>query len=132
MLHFLGVDLPTPPAADYALAMLITVGVTTVVWLTVTLLTPPEPDAGARRVLPPGPAGRAGLAPGEPAGWGTQDDQIPGGVLSWVNWVAGVAAVYASVFGLGAFLTGRPARRGGLRGSSAIGGFLVDLPQLAC
>ncbi|HEU4588681.1 MAG TPA: sodium:solute symporter family protein [Gemmatimonadales bacterium] len=91
---------------DYAVAMLITVGVTTVVWLTVTLLTPPESaetlDAFYRRVRPGG------------AGWrrvskrlGHGDDPIPGGALSWVNWVAGVVAVYAAVFGIGALVTGQ-------------------------
>jgi hypothetical protein len=39
---------------------------------------------------------------------GYPSDQIPGGVLSWINWVAGVVAVYTSLFGLGALLTGRP------------------------
>jgi hypothetical protein len=37
-------------------------------------------------------------------------DTIPGGALSWVNWVAGVAAVYAAVFAVGAALTGSPGR----------------------
>ena len=35
-------------------------------------------------------------------------DRIPGGALSWVNWVAGIAAVYTTVFAVGAFLTGEP------------------------
>ena len=33
-------------------------------------------------------------------------DRIPGGALSWVNWVAGVTAVFTALFGVGAFLTG--------------------------
>ena len=73
--------------------MLVTVGVTTVVWITVTFLTPPEPDAVLdrfyRRVRPGGPGWRAVA---RRLGFG--DDPIPGGALSWVNWVAGVVAVY--------------------------------------
>ncbi len=106
-LHLLGVDAANTSSGDYAFAMLISVAVATVTWVTVTLLTPPEPDPVLetfyRRVRPGGP------------GWrhvarrlGYSNDQIPGGALSWVNWVAGVVAVYTSLFGLGALLTGRP------------------------
>jgi solute:Na+ symporter, SSS family len=104
-LHFMGVNAADTSSGDYAKAMLISVGITTAVWLGVTLATPPEPDAVLdtfyRRVRPGGPgwrrvAGRLGFA----------GDTIPGGALSWVNWVAGVTAVYASLFGVGAFLTG--------------------------
>ena len=35
-------------------------------------------------------------------------DTIPGGALSWVNWIAGVAAVYCALFAVGAVLTGSP------------------------
>ena len=106
-LHFMGVDAADTSSGDYALAMLISVAVATATWVTVTLLTPPEPDPVLdtfyRRVRPGG------------IGWrhvaqrlGYPNDQIPGGVLSWINWVAGVVAVYTSLFGLGALLTGRP------------------------
>jgi hypothetical protein len=37
---------------------------------------------------------------------GFGDDRIPGGALSWVNWIAGVTAVFTALFGVGAFLTG--------------------------
>src|SRR4051812_22758692 len=51
-------DLSNPASRSYALTMLITVGITTVVWLTVTLLTPPETEATLerfyRRVRPGG------------------------------------------------------------------------------
>ena len=95
LLHLLGVNARRHrPAGTTPSTMLITVGVTTVVWLTVTLLTPPEPDRDARRASTAGcgPGARAGA--GWPSGWAMGDDQIPGGALSWVNWVAGVAAVY--------------------------------------
>jgi len=91
---------------DYAIALLTTVGVTTVVWLSVTLLTAPESpetlDRFYRRVRPGG-AGWRDVA--QQLGFG--NDQIPGGVLSWVNWIAGVTAVYSAVFGVGALVTGR-------------------------
>ncbi len=87
------------PNAD-ATIMLITVGVTTVVWLAVTFLTKPEPDAVLesfyRRVRPGGPGwARVSVA----AGFGREE--IPGGALAWTNWVAGVVAVYATLFGIG-------------------------------
>jgi solute:Na+ symporter, SSS family len=102
-----GYDLSNPASSTYAKTMLITVAVTTVVWLSVTLLTKPESnttlDRFYRQVRPGG------------LGWrvvsrrlGFGDDPIPGGVLSWVNWLAGITAVYCAVFSVGAFLTGSP------------------------
>ena len=116
-------DLSNPASRTYALTMLITVGVTSAVWLTVTLLTPPESQATLdrfyRRVRPGGP------------GWcvvaerlGFRNDRIPGGALSWVNWVAGVFAVYCAVVSLGALLTGM-AGKGLLYGIASIGAFLL-------
>ncbi|HEU5170402.1 MAG TPA: sodium:solute symporter family protein [Gemmatimonadales bacterium] len=104
-LQLLGVDAGDTASADYAIAMLVIVGVTTVVWLVTTLLTPPESAATLerfyRRVRP---GGRGWRVVTEPLGLG--NDPIPGGALSWVNWGAGVVAVYAAVFGVGALLTG--------------------------
>jgi len=104
-LHFMGIDAGDTSSRDYALAMVITVAITTVVWLTVTFLTPPEPDAVLDRFY-------SRVRPGGP-GWrlvslrlGFGDDRIPGGALSIVNWFAGVTAVFTALFGVGAFLTG--------------------------
>lgn len=83
-----------------AAVMLVTVALSTVAWLVVTLLTPPEPpavlEAFYRRVRPGGP------------GWarvsqriGLGREPIPGGALAWTNWIAGVVAVYATLFGIG-------------------------------
>ena len=66
-LHFMGVDAADTSSGDYALAMLISVAVATVTWVTVTLLTPPEPDPVLDTLLPPGPSGRDRLAPCGPA-----------------------------------------------------------------
>jgi Na+/proline symporter len=102
-----GLDLSNPASATYAQTMLITVLVTTVVWLTVTLSTAPESlatlDRFYRQVRP---GGRGWRVVSRRLGFG--DDPIPGGALSWVNWIAGVAAVYCAVFAVGAFLTGSP------------------------
>jgi Na+/proline symporter len=103
-----GYDILNPSSTSYASGILITVGVTTIVWLTVTLLTAPETPATLerfyRQVRPGGPGWRV-----VSSRLGFGDDRIPGGALSWVNWVAGVAAVYCAVFAVGAFLTGSPA-----------------------
>jgi solute:Na+ symporter, SSS family len=120
-LQVMGLDLGDTASGDYALTMLITVAVSTAVWLAVTFLTEPESDATLerfyRRVRPGG------------AGWrrvserlGLGGDSIPGGSLSWVNWGAGVVAVYAAVFAVGAVLTGSPLR-GVLYAVAAIAAF---------
>lgn len=92
------------PRAD-AWIMLITVAVTTVTWLAVTFATRPEPEsvlqAFYRRVRPGGP-GWAGVS--ERAGFGREP--IPGGALAWTNWLAGVLAVYFTLFGIGKIVFG--------------------------
>jgi len=88
-----------------AVVMLVTVAVSTVVWLGVTFATKPEPDrvleAFYRRVRPGGP------------GWATVStkigfgrESIPGGALAWTNWIAGIVAVYSSLFGIGKIILG--------------------------
>jgi SSS family solute:Na+ symporter len=88
-----------------AWVMLVTVAVSTVVWLSVTFLTKPEPDAVLerfyRRVRPGGP-GWAKIS--ERAGFGREG--IPGGALAWTNWIAGIVAVYSSLFGIGRLVLG--------------------------
>jgi solute:Na+ symporter, SSS family len=104
-LQMAGLSLADTASVDYALTMLITVGVTTAVWLSVTLLTPPESEATLERFyrrVRPGGAGWRRVS--ERLGYGAEP--IPGGALSWVNWVAGVIAVYAAVFAVGALLAG--------------------------
>ena len=88
-----------------AWVMVITVVVSTVIWVAVTYLTKPEPDATLdsfyQRVRPGGP------------GWATVStrlgygrEKIPGGALAWTNWIAGIIAVYASLFGIGRLVFG--------------------------
>ncbi|HET9038543.1 MAG TPA: sodium:solute symporter family protein [Gemmatimonadales bacterium] len=122
-LHLAHVDAGDTSSTDYAKAMLITTVVATTVWLTVTYLTPPEPDEVLdrfyRKVRPGGPGWRRVA---QRLGYG--DDRIPGGALSWVNWAAGVAAVYSAVFGVGEFLVGSAAS-GWLYSAVAVGSFLL-------
>jgi Na+/proline symporter len=107
------------PNAD-AWVMLITVAVSTVVWLTVTYLTSPEPEsvleAFYRRVRPGGP-GWARIS--QRAGFGRE--AIPGGRLAWVNWVTGVVTVYATLFGIGKLVFGDVAPGVALLALAAIG-----------
>jgi Na+/proline symporter len=88
-----------------AWVMLVTVAVSTVVWVSVTFLTKPETDATLdafyKRVRPGGP-GWARVS--ERLGYGRE--QIPGGALAWTNWIAGIVAVYASLFGIGKLVFG--------------------------
>jgi solute:Na+ symporter, SSS family len=106
-LAWYGYDLANPSSGSYAKTMVITVGITTVVWLGVTLLTPAEtPETLERFYRRVRPGGYGWRTVARRLGFG--DDPIPGGALAWVNWVAGVAAVYCSVFSVGAFLTGSP------------------------
>ncbi len=88
-----------------AWVMLVTVAVSTVVWLGVTFATKPEPDrvleAFYRRVRPGGP-GWAVVS--ERIGFGRES--IPGGALAWTNWIAGIVAVYSSLFGIGKLILG--------------------------
>jgi SSS family solute:Na+ symporter len=92
------------PNAD-AWIMLVTVAVSTVVWLAVTFLTRPEPDsvldAFYRRVRPGGPGWR-----NVSARLGFGREAIPGGRLAWTNWIAGIVAVYATLFGIGKLVFG--------------------------
>jgi Na+/proline symporter len=96
------------PAGDQriiAWVMLITVALSTVVWVAVTFITRPEPDAVLesfyRQVRPGGP-GWARVS--ERLGLGREP--IPGGALAWTNWIAGIVAVYASLFGIGKLIFG--------------------------
>jgi len=52
------------------------------------------------------------VRPGGP-GWarvscrlGFGREPIPGGAMAWTNWVAGIVAVYATLFGLGKLIFG--------------------------
>jgi SSS family solute:Na+ symporter len=95
---------PGDPNAD-AWVMLATVIPTTVVWLAVTYLTQPEPDAVLdafyRRVSPGGPGWRRTMAR-----LGLGHEPIGGGQWAWANWLAGIVAAYSTLFGIGKLVFG--------------------------
>jgi hypothetical protein len=91
---------------DFAYLMLVTVGVTSVIWLSVTLLTRAEPMEKLvsfyRRVEPEGPgwnrvATKAGLAPGNASG---------GLAIQFLNWFLGCVLIYGFLFGIGYVIFG--------------------------
>jgi Na+/proline symporter len=91
--------------SEFAYIVLITVGVTTAVWLAVTFLTKPEPKetllAFYRRVRPSaalwGPIAREAT------------DVIPvrDGLFNLMDWLLGVAMIYAFLFGAGKIIFGQ-------------------------
>ena len=68
-------------------------------------MTAPETDATLDafylRVRPGGP-GWAHVS--ERLGFGRES--IPGGALAWTNWLAGIIAVYSTLFGIGKIIFG--------------------------
>jgi|SRR5579872_1369073 len=101
--HLIDQDQPL----GFAYLMLWTVGISTAVWLIVTLVTPPEPMeqllAFYRHVRP----GRAGWGP-----VAALAPDVDGGIRrgpALVDWAAGCALIYLSIFGVGKLLLGAPA-----------------------
>jgi hypothetical protein len=86
---------------QFAYLMLVTVGVTTVVWVVTTFITSPEPTekliAFYNRVRPEGPgwnriAAEAGHAAAHAQGRLS---------LQFANWILGIALIYGTLFGIG-------------------------------
>ncbi len=97
--RYLGWNSDSP--RDFALIMLVTVGITTVAWLSVTWLTPPEPRETLlnfyRKVRPEGPgwtsiAAEAGLPPS----FGGESL-----AMQFFNCFLGCVLIYATLFGIG-------------------------------
>ena len=87
------------------IALLATVATTTVVWLTVTFLTPPtDPDTLTNFYRLTRPAGPGWRAIRESTGLPASGDSLPQSLLGWV---LGCCFVYAALFGAGSFLYGR-------------------------
>jgi Na+/proline symporter len=95
----LGWDSDNP--RDFAYLMLVTVGITSVVWIAVTLLTPAEPMeklvAFYRRVRPEGPGWSRVRAVAGYAGKHTEGTLA----LQFFNWFLGCALIYGTLFGIG-------------------------------
>jgi SSS family solute:Na+ symporter len=102
--RWVGLDAADP--REWALIVLATTAGCTVVWLAVTYLTRPEsPEVlqGFYRRVRPGGRGWAPVA----ASLGLGGEPVDGGPLNWTNWVAGVTAVYTSLFGVGSWIFGQ-------------------------
>jgi solute:Na+ symporter, SSS family len=98
----LGFGMNTDKPVDFAWLMIVTVAITTVVWLAVTFMTPPEPEDVLvkfyRRTRPSGAGWRpmARLAPEvKPAG---------DGLANLLDWIAGCMLIYGVLFGTGKLL----------------------------
>ena len=87
----------------FAWLMTLTTGFTTLTWITVTLLTPPEPKEKLRafflRVRPAALGWKPVLEP---------EDEPSKQSLGWsaADWVAGCALVYCALFGIGRLILG--------------------------
>jgi Na+/proline symporter len=86
---------------EFAYLMLVTVGVTTLAWFVVTLLTPPEPleklIAFYQRVRPAGPGWKQIAAvSGDTAGGPTESL-----ASQFFNWLLGCVLIYGALFGVG-------------------------------
>ncbi|MGH7457270.1 MAG: sodium:solute symporter family transporter, partial [bacterium] len=83
---------------EFAYIMLVTVGITTVAWVAVTLLTAAEPRETLinfyRKVRPDGPGWKQVAAE---AGLPTSGGLLP----QLANWVLGCVLIYTSLFGIG-------------------------------
>lgn len=100
-----GVGLNPDDPRGFAWLMLLTVAGTTVIWLAVTFLTPPEPLPHLQRFyakVNPGGAGWRKVAPAAPA--------HAAGLFGLVHWAVGCVVVYLGLFGIGSLLLGRPGR----------------------
>jgi hypothetical protein len=91
------------PRTD-SVIMLITVAANTVIWVSVTFMTAPETDSILASFYERSPR-RAGLGQSlhRPR---LRPRSIPGGALAWTNWVAGIVAVYSTLFGIGKIVFG--------------------------
>jgi solute:Na+ symporter, SSS family len=99
-----GIGLQDSEPIQFAWILLITVIVTTTTWLTVTLLTKPEPMEKLisfyRRVRP------------NPLFWKQVALSVPevvpqkDGIFNFSNWIAGITLIYATLFGVGKLILG--------------------------
>ena len=117
----LGYDSDQPK--QFALIMLSTVGITTIVWLAVTYLTAPEPRdtlvAFYRRTRP----SRTGWAP--IAALAPDVKVASDGLSNLFDWIAGCTLVYGVLFGVGKLLLHETTTGLLLLALAALGGFVI-------
>jgi Na+/proline symporter len=102
----LGYGMDSDDPKEFAYLMLITVAFTTVVWVTVTLLTPAEPMEKLvtfyRKVRPDGPGWKPVGAQA-----GIVETNLGGGLtMQFLNWLVGCVLIYAFLFGIGYVILG--------------------------
>jgi Na+/proline symporter len=108
---------------DFAWIMIITVSITTAVWLLATLLTAPEPEctllAFYRRARPSltGWSRIAKLAP--------EVRPSRGGLFNFLDWICGCALIYGALFGTGKLLLGETQSGALLLGLGLCGGAVI-------
>ena len=116
-----GMDSDQP--RDFARIMIITVAITTVVWLVVTYLTKPEPQetltAFYRRTRP----SRTGWAP--IAALAPEVKVASSGLANLLDWVAGCVLIYGVLFGVGKLLLQETTTGLLLLALGALGGFVI-------
>ena len=115
----------TDQPKQFALVMIATVTITTIVWLAVTYLTKPEPQetlvAFYRRTRP------------SRTGWGPVAAAAPdvkassGGLSNLLDWIAGCTLVYGALFGVGKLLLGATGTGLLLLALAALGGVVIYL-----
>jgi hypothetical protein len=100
--------------------LVVSVGLTTIVWVATAFLTPATPPATLRRfyelVRPAGPGWRKIRAE---SGLPASSDNLPNGLLAALF---GAVAVWSALFATGSFLYGNPGRSGLLAVLSALTG----------
>jgi len=116
-----GMDSGDP--AQFAWIMIITVAITTVVWLAVTFLTKPEPPdvliAFYRRTRP----SRTGWGPVAAAAPEVRASADAGANL--VDWIAGCVLIYGALFGTGKLILQEYGLGAGLLGLAALAGWVI-------
>jgi len=118
-----GFGYDTDQPKQFALIMIATVAITTLVWLAVTYLTAPEPQEKLlefyRRTRP----SRRGWAP--IAALAPEVRVASGGLSNLVDWIAGCTLVYGVLFGVGKLLLGDTTTGLLLLALGALGGFVI-------
>jgi len=116
-----GMDTDQPK--QFALIMIITVAITTAVWLAVTYLTKPEPQQTLvsfyRRTRP----SRSGWAP--VAALAPDVKVTSSGLSNLLDWVAGCVLVYGALFGIGKLLLHETGPGLLLLAIAALGGYVI-------
>jgi Na+/proline symporter len=103
--------------------LVLTVGITTLVWLAATFLTNPEPESkllAFYRLVRPGVMGWkrvAALAPDIPP---TRD-----GFYNLMDWALGCLMVYMTLFGIGKLLLGSPTTAALFLTTAAVSGYVI-------